>query len=1192
MFWEVIRFELKYRLNRPATYSYFAFLLLLSFLAVSWDGIYVGGDIGKIKQNASVVLFNMAAILSLLPCIFFASAVMGVPVLRDFEHKMESLIFSTRITKASYLGGRFIGSFIILLFISTGFVFGTWLGCLMPWVDQETLLDVGIGQYIRPWLALIVTNLFIVSMLFYATGALTRRMLFVYLQAMVLLSIYLMASTLIGDVENMELAALYDPFAFYAVEADTRYWTVAEKNTLTVPFGGYLLQNRLIWTGIALAIGLLAYGTFKFRTVLSSPIKRRRNRRAKETNAPTSLARPIPFARQSFSWSSSWKQLRTLTALHTKETIRSIPFLGIGIIGLILLLVDSEYANRAYGQELYPVTSMMAGYVADEVFAIIALMALFFAGEMIWKERQINFDQLADSLPLGYAVPLVSKYLAMAGVMLVYLVALIPIGAAIQLAKGFTHIEWDVYAIVLFTRVYISMLTYLAIMFFLQAISSNKFVGYALSALVYLYMLFADELKVYHNLLIPDSGSLGNYSDMNGYAAGLWKFIVLKGYWAGFSVIALALSILLYSRGAVTGWKRKWRGMRERLDAPLKTALGIGLVLAIVAGGYYQYNVAILNDYVTPDTQRDRQANYEKQLKATYRDVPQPSAIDLTAKVELYPENGDLDIEATVMLANLMPWPIDTVMLQLPSDVYMKYDTLAFSAPAEVIEDHPEFRFTAYKLATPLAPGDSMTLHVAGKRRQPGFSNANTNTAYVRNGTFINNTDILPLLGYDGSRELGDIKERRKRGLGEREGLPPKTDTLATLVNLFEQRGRANLDITIGTAADQVAISPGYLQRQWEAHGRAYYHYRMDKPIHLFFNIISGRYAVKRDKWNDVDLEVYYHADHAFNVDVMLKSLKDGLEYNEREFSPYSYRQMRIIEFPRYRGFAQSFANTVPFSESIGFLFKHTPDEMDMGYYVTAHELAHQWWGHQVVESNTKGNQMLSEGLAQYASLMLLKHHLPQAEIAKYLKYELDRYLRGRASEDKQENPLYETDGQGYIHYQKASLAYFALQDYIGEDRVNTALRKLIANYGDVDNYPIADTVVAYLREQTPDSLLHVVDDLFTKITLFENRVINPTAKKTGENYAVTIPVQTIKYYADSAGNEQATPIRDYIDIGVYARKAGKEELVYLARHKFTTAQDTVRVTVGEAPVRVGIDPLYKLVDRNTADNRAAVTLQ
>lgn len=1117
---------------------------------------------------------------------------MGVPILRDFEHKMESLVFSTNITKASYLGGRFIGSFAILLLISTGFIFGTWLGCMMPWIDAETLLEVGIGHYIQPWLALIVTNLFIVSVIFYATGALTRRMLFVYLQAMVLLSIYLMASTLIGDVENMELAALYDPFAFYSVEADTRYWTVAEKNTLIVPFSGYLLQNRLIWMGVAAAIGFFGYAAFKFRTVLSSPIRRKRKRKDVEAIDTAALSGPIPFARQSFAWSTTFKQLRTLVALHFKETVRSVPFLGIGIIGLILLLVDSEYANRAYGQELYPVTSSMAGYVADEVYAIMALMALFFAGEMIWKERQINFDQLADSLPMSDAVPLVSKYLAMAGVMLVYLLLLIPIGAAIQLAKGFTYIQWDIYAIVLFTRVYISMLTYLAMMFFLQAASSNKFIGYALCVLVYLYLLFANDLKIYHSLLIPDSGSLGNYSDMNGFSAGLWKFTVLKGYWAGISLVAFVLAVLLYSRGAMVGWKQKLRGMRERLSMPLKVALSAGLLLAAVAGGYYHYNVAFLNEYITPDENMDRQANYEKQLKNSYFKAPQLSAIDIKARVELYPDRGDLDLSATLVLANLMPWPIDQVVLQLPSDRNMTYDTLQFSVDTEIRADFPEFRFTAYRLVEPLAPGDSITLRLVGKRKQHGFSNGDTNTSYVQNGTFINNGDFLPLLGYDDSGELDDIKERRKRGLAERDGLPPKTDTLATMVNLFGQRGRTNLDITIGTAADQIAISPGYLQRQWEENGRAYFHYQMDKPILTFFNIISGRYAVKRDKWKDVSLEVYYHKDHAFNVDVMLQSLKDGLAYNERELSPYSYRQMRIIEFPRYRGFAQSFANTVPFSENIGFLYKYSPDEMDLGYYVTAHELAHQWWGHQVCESFTKGNQMFSEGLAQYTALMLLKHHLPQAEIAKYLKYELDSYLQGRASEDKQENPLYETDRQGYIHYRKASLSYYALQDYIGEDRVNAALRKLIANYGDTDQYPIADTLVAYLREQTPDSMLHVVDDLFTRITLFENRVIDPTAEKVDDGYRITIPVQTVKYYADSAGNEQATPIKDYIEIGVFAQKGDKEELVYLQRHKFTAEGDTIVVSTKEKPVRAGIDPLYKLVDRNTADNRAAVIWQ
>ncbi len=63
---------------------------------------------------------------------------------------------------------------------------------------------------------------------------------------------------------------------------------------------------------------------------------------------------------------------------------------------------------------------------------------------------------------------------------------------------------------------------------------------------------------------------------------------------------------------------------------------------------------------------------------------------------------------------------------------------------------------------------------------------------------------------------------------------------------------------------------------------------------------------------------------------------------------------------------------------------------------------------------------------------------------------------------------------------------------------MNAALRKLIANYGDADRYPVSDTLVAYLREQTPDSLLHVVDDLFTRITLNISVIFNHLIKIFG----------------------------------------------------------------------------------------------
>ena len=146
-------------------------------------------------------------------------------------------------------------------------------------------------------------------------------------------------------------------------------------------------------------------------------------------------------------------------------------------------------------------------------------------------------------------------------------------------------------------------------------------------------------------------------------------------------------------------------------------------------------------------------------------------------------------------------------------------------------------------------------------------------------------------------------------------------------------------------------LTPLRLLRHAEALTRRLFTgYAYFAPQPDFFSVQSARYAVKREPYKGVDMAVYYHPAHPWNVERMLKALRFGLDYDQANFSPFQFRQARILEFPDYAQFAQSFANTIPYSEGIGFIADHhDPAKIDMVTYVTAHELGHQWWAHQVI---------------------------------------------------------------------------------------------------------------------------------------------------------------------------------------------------------------------------------------------------
>jgi aminopeptidase N len=472
-------------------------------------------------------------------------------------------------------------------------------------------------------------------------------------------------------------------------------------------------------------------------------------------------------------------------------------------------------------------------------------------------------------------------------------------------------------------------------------------------------------------------------------------------------------------------------------------------------------------------------------------------------------------------------------------------------------------------------------------------------SSIVDNGTFFNNESILPQLGYQAGFELADKDDRKKYGLPVRERMPRLNNDPAKRMNSYISSNSdwVHVRSIFGTSGDQIAIAPGSLRREWKKNGRNYFHYELDHPSLNFYSFMSARFQVKKKLYKGISLEVYYDARHAYNVDKMMMSLEKSIDYYSTHFGPYRHKQARIIEFPRYASFAQAFPGTMPYSEAIGFIANlEDQEDIDMVTYIVAHEMGHQWWAHQVVGPIMQGSTLLSESMSQYAALMVMEKMYGKDQMRKFLRYEMDRYLSSRGMEAEKETPLLEVENQGYLHYNKASTVMYYLKEMIGENQVNAALKNLVDSFAYREPpYPTAYELVNRLEKQTPDSLQYLIRDLFKKITLFNNRVIEAKTKKITNAYETTITVQAIKMYADSVGRETPAILDDWIMVGLLAKpdegkKYGKP--LEMRRLRMREKEGTFVFITKEKPWQAGIDPYSYLVDRVPDDNLKKVSDQ
>jgi ABC-2 type transport system permease protein len=1181
-------FETRQRLKLLSTWVYFlAFFALALLWMAAAGGVFKEAFVsfgGRVLINAPRQVALSVAFLGCLGIIVVA-AMMGRSVQQDFEYEMHHFFFSAPIPKYAYVFGRFLGALATLVVVFSAILFGTLLGTALPGIDPSRVGPYSVVGYLLPLVFTLLPNLFIFGAIFFVLAALTRRMLAVYVASVVMLIGYIVAPSLARDLDYKTLAALIDPFGTTALIRLTEYWSLTERNTLQIPLSGVYLVNRVLWSLFSLVVLALGYWRFSF---VSTPAGRRGQPR---TDAESATAKAPSAAdlheKPDFAARSLAVLLAKSSWLALRECVKNVYFAVIVLAGMLTLIVSSLDMGEMYGTKTYPVTYMVLELIRDVFALFVLIVTTFYAGEMVWREREARMAQMVDALPVPSWLPLAAKTIALVMLQVLLLLAAIVCGMGIQLAHGYLTLEPGLYLTTLFGILLPRYVLLAVLAMAAQSILNHKYLAYFALVTYYVATLFLGGFGLDHPMLVYGALPDVTYSAMNRFGHYLPLQRALQVYWGGAAIVLFTIALVLWPRGVSDSFSERLQLARRRLTPGVLGAFAAGILVFAASGALLWYNLVHLGAYQTAWHKERVRAEYELRYKR-YAALPQPRVTDVDLQVDIHPDTRTLKVHGFYQLENRTGIPVrDVVLFQKPGPELRP----RFSQPARLLRADREHGIYRYLLASPLQPGARMALEFDLFDTPGGILGLGRDTAVVGNGTFFSN-EVLPHVGYQRVFELEDDRDRKRHGLAPRERMAAREDERARANNyIANDADWIRFDAVVSTSPDQIVVAPGTLEQEWMSGGRRWFHYKADKPVLNFYTFQSARYEVRHDRWQDVTIDVYYQPGHDFNVDRMIRGAKAALEYGSKHFSPYQNRELRIAEFPRYASYAQAAPGTIPFSESVGFIAKVDPEsrkDIDYPYYVSAHEVGHQWWAHQIVGADMRGATVLSESLAEYTALMTMKTTLGPAKMRRFLRYDLEEYLMGRARENKKELPLAQNENQGYIHYHKGSLALYLLQDLVGEDAVNGVLHALLAEYAyKGPPYPTVTTLVERLRAITPPDKAYLIDDLFEAIVLYENHADGATAKRRPDGkYEVEIRATAGKVRAGEQGEEKPVPLHDYIEFGVDDQDGNP-----LARERRLVTQGDQRVVlvVAGRPARAGIDPDNKLIDKKPTDNMLPV---
>ena len=639
--WEIFRFEIAYQSRRVSTWLYFAVLLTLTF--------YMARQIYVDNARREGYFFNAPFVVAVMTFLgtmmglLIATQLAGDAAARDVQTRMVPLFYTTPVRKAEYLRGRFLAAFVIYAAILLAVPLGLILAAVVPGPEAELIGPFRPAAYLGAYLSLAVPNAFVSTAFLFSMAALGRRAMASYLGALLLFSVVVFSRGFVaGRLAWWELAKLTDPFGLTVLGELSRIWTPVEKNTHVIGLQWSLLSNRFLWIGIALGVLALTHVRFRLAHHTAGGWWSRGAQRAdKEALVGDATVHVTPRVRRTFGVATHTRQMLRVARESFQEIVKS--WGGLALAAIAALAVASGTQIEHMGVPLFATTGRVTAFLAapltspQETFAmIVPLLILFYAGELVWRERDARLSEIIDAAPVPEWVYFLGKFVGL-GLLLVALQALMmAAGMLIQVVLGHVNVEIGLYARILFGLQLPDYLLFALLALVVHALVNHKHVGHLVVVIAYAMMAFGPAMGVGHNLLVYGSDPGWTYSDMRGFEPFIGPWLWFKFYWTAWALLLAVVATLFWVSGKEADLRARLALARRRFTRRVAGLTAAAVALIVTSGGFIFYNTNVLNAYQTPSKGLAWRAEYErryghyKNILAARDQRRQPESRDLS----------------------------------------------------------------------------------------------------------------------------------------------------------------------------------------------------------------------------------------------------------------------------------------------------------------------------------------------------------------------------------------------------------------------------------------------------------------------------------------------------------------------------------------------------------------------------------